>query len=239
MAKKKQPTWRIGEKGRKVGKTKLAKLNEMLGAATTATERTFLRREAKVIHKAMEMTYPSKGYTEKQVKQATNILESLRVTNTLFGGEKAVKNYMYQHQINLSTKHYKDESGKLQALNVTPMTEAETKIFYQATQEIWIGKSGNRNAIIMKHFGVNDLQEVFELVLSHPNTQLALATAKREINPNTELTEEQQELYDAYEESLTEDSEQHRQGSPDYLDYVVKFDVNEKWANGKPVETDK
>lgn len=233
MAKKSQPLWRKAESARKLGKTKIKNLERELKATKDKNIKAFIRQDIKMTKKAMKGTYASKGARESQIKSNIQILKTTSTKNTLFGGENRIQNYMTQKQLNLATK---SQSILDSASNPSMYTSAQAKVFYRATQKIWEGKSGNRNQAIMKYFGVTSLSEAVDIVLNHPNVKTALGIESGEYNPNAELDEEQEALYD---EQLEIDSEQQKEKSPDYLDYVIQFDVNEKWANGKPVKTDK
>ena len=233
VASKAQPLWRKAESARKLGKTKIANLERELKSTKDKNTKAFIRQDIKMTKKAMQGTYSSKGATEAQIKSNIQILKTTSTKNTLFGGENRIQNYMTQKQLNLATK---SQSILDSASNPSMYTAAQAKVFYRATQKIWEGKSGNRNQAIMKYFGVTSLSEAVDIVLNHPNVKTALGIESGEYNPNAEMDEEQEELYD---EQLMLDSEQQKEKSPEYLDYVIQFDVNEKWANGKPVETDK
>ena len=228
-AKKSQPLWRNAESARKLGKTKIANLQKELKSTTNNNVKAFIKQDIKLTQKAMQGTYKSKGMSESEIKSNISFLKSTSVSKTLFGGENRIQNYMTQKQLNLATK---SQSMLDAASNPSIYSSAQAKVFYRATQKIWEGTTGNRNQEIMKYFGVKSLSEAVDIVLSSPNVQTALKIESGEYNPNAYLDEEQAAYYD---EELMQDSEQQRQVSPDYLDYVVQFDVNDKWENGKQV----
>ena len=228
-AKKSQPLWRKAESARKLGKRKIANLQRELKSTTNNNVKAFIRQDIKLTQKAMQGTYKSKGMSESEIKSNILFLKSTSVSRTLFGGESRIQNYMTQKQLNLATK---SQSMLDAASNPSIYSSAQAKVFYRATQKIWDGTTGNRNQKIMKYFGVKSLSEAVDIVLSTPNVQTALKIESGEYNSNAYLDEEQAAYYD---EELMQDSEQQRQVSPDYLDYVVQFDVNDKWKNGKQV----
>ena len=228
-AKKSQPLWRKAESARKLGKTKIANLQKELKSTTNNNVKAFIKQDIKLTQKAMQGTYKSQGMSESEIKSNISFLKSTSVSRTLFGGENRIQNYMTQKQLNLATK---GQSVLDAASNPSIYSSAQAKVFYRATQKIWEGTTGNRNQDIMKYFGVKSLSEAVDIVLNSPNVQTALKIESGEYNPNAYLDEEQAAYYD---DELMRDSEQQKQGSPDYLDYVVQFDVNEKWESGKQV----
>ena len=228
-AKKSQPLWRKAESARKLGKTKIANLQKELKTTKDKNTRAFIRQDIKRTQQAMQGTYKSKGASESEIKGNINFLKSTSTKQTLFGGENRIQNYMTMKQLNLATK---SQSALDEMSNPSIYSTAQAKIFFRATQSIWQGTEGNRYQAIMKYFGVNSLSEAVDIVMKHPNVQTALAIESGEYNPNADLDEEQLAYY---ENALQRDSDQQKEISPEYLDYVIQFDVNEKWENGKPL----
>ena len=70
--------------------------------------------------------------------------------------DKYRRNKMFERAINQSTT--KD--------GLSPLTREESKAFYAATMDLWRGKSkaNETNATIMREFGINDLQTVYDLL---------------------------------------------------------------------------
>lgn len=95
---------------------------------------------------------------------------------------------------------------------VSTRTKEEVKIFYAATKDIWGGHDiTQRHKQLMLHFGVNDLQEVWDIVFSDPIVQEKLEKAKK-------AQERMKSSKDA-EDGSTDETEE--KGSPDYIKELI------------------
>ena len=95
---------------------------------------------------------------------------------------------------------------------VSTKTKEEVKIFYAATKDIWGGHDiTQRHKQLMLYFGVNDLQEVWDIVFSDPIVQESLKKAQK-------AQERMQSSKDA-EDGSTDETEE--KGSPDYIKELI------------------
>lgn len=88
-------------------------------------------------------------------------------------------------------------------------TRENSKIFYRATQDIWQGKSGNRNALIIEKLGVKNLEDAYKKVISEQVEAVKAAKGGAKANGWTDQNE-----------CFYKEVGQEKQSSPDYLDYV-------------------
>lgn len=218
---------------RKMGARKISNLEKELKNTKNKNVRAFIKQDINSIQKAINKTYQrldgkKTGNTIQDIKANINFLRNNSTSRTMFGGENRLQNYMTQKQLNLATKvqDYLDAMA-----NPSKYTSNEVKAFYRATQDIWQGKSGNRNKAIMDFFDVDSLSEAVEKVLKSPNVKNAMEIEKG--TPESKLTAEQKKFY---KNMLKGDKDQQAERSPDFLAYVVKFDVNEVWEKGERVQ---
>lgn len=142
-------------------------------AQETAKSLGTLSQEARALSKTIESLTAKRVEGTKQRKgyevQIERVAESLKTyTRAKYGRENlskkekpqdlARRNKMFERQINQSTL-----SDGLSVLKSN-----ETHAFYAATQWIWQGAdvSDNRNAMIMKEFGLSDLKQVYDLIVN-------------------------------------------------------------------------
>lgn len=88
-------------------------------------------------------------------------------------------------------------------------TRENSKIFYRATQDIWHGKIGDKNALIIEKLGVRNLEDAYEKVLSE---QVDAVEAARGGAKASGWSDQNEGFY--------KEIGQEKQTSPDYLDYV-------------------
>lgn len=88
-------------------------------------------------------------------------------------------------------------------------TRENSKIFYRATQDIWQGKTGDRNALIIEKLGVKNLEEAYKTVLKDQTEAVKAAKGGAKANGWTDQNE-----------GFYKEAGQEKQTSPDYLDYV-------------------
>ena len=111
---------------------------------------------------------------------------------------------------------------------VSTKTKEEVKIFYADTKDIWGGHDiTQRHKQLMLHFGVNDLQEVWDIVFSDPIVQESLKKAQK-------AQERMQSSKDA-EDGSTDETEE--KGSPDYIkELITDLDTARKTYSTKMAE---
>lgn len=109
-------------------------------------------------------------------------------------------NEITKEKINLASKG---------SVEISLFTRENSKIFYRATQDIWQGKTGDRNALIIEELGAKNLEEAYKKVLSDQVEAVKAAKGGAKANGWTD----QNEVF--YKEVG-----QEKQSSPDYLDYV-------------------
>lgn len=88
-------------------------------------------------------------------------------------------------------------------------TRENSKIFYRATQDIWQGKTGDRNALIIEKLGAKNLEEAYKMVLKDQADAVKAAKGGAKANGWTDQNE-----------GFYKEVGQEKQSSPDYLDYV-------------------
>lgn len=152
------------ETGEKVTwKESYSKLQELESASGQA--KALGKTIESLTSKPQEGSKARKGYEVSIEKEA----ESLKTfTYSRFGQETLSKkgkapdlyrrNQMFTHQINQSTK----------SEGLSTLDKNETHGFYSATSWIWkdADESDDRNALIMKEFGLNDLKQVYDLIVN-------------------------------------------------------------------------
>lgn len=229
------------QNARRKGDRKIAALQkELKKKGLSEEQKDFFRSDIKRTKEWLEGTYQIRNgkrtlNTQETIRSNVNYLNANSITNSMFRGSKASQNYFFQGQINLASKKAKgtltkeSEDSSVKKTNGSVLTEAQAKIFYRATQGIWQGKVGNRNRMIMKYFDVDTLEQAWDIVLNAPSSKLALSIETGEYKPGSDLTPEQQALYD---QALADDNTQRVEGSPGYLDYVAQFNPTITWKNG-------
>lgn len=88
-------------------------------------------------------------------------------------------------------------------------TRENSKIFYRATQDIWQGKIGDKNALIIEKLGVRNLEAAYEKVLSEQVDAVEAAKGGAKASGWSDQNE-----------GFYTEIGQEKQTSPDYLDYV-------------------
>lgn len=88
-------------------------------------------------------------------------------------------------------------------------TRENSKIFYRATQDIWQGKIGDKNALIIEKLGVRNLEDAYEEILSEQVDAVEAAKGGAKASGWSDQNE-----------GFYEEIGQEKQSSPDYLDYV-------------------
>ena len=117
------------------------------------------------------------------------------------------KNELMRHEINQASIG-----------GVSKYTKEETKIFYAATKRAWEGKpQGKWNEAIMTYYGVQTLEEAWNLVFSDENVQKALSRAR--------ASQEQVRSEQDIAEGATDEKEEI--GSPDYIkELIITMDMS-------------
>ena len=177
---------------------------------------------------------PLSSSQKKAVEMAMAQIESLVTGVKMTRGKQGAANFATQYQLNLATRRYTGpEAAQERAANPSVFSREEVKTFYRVTQKIWQNHDGTPtdtsqiNKRIMRYFNTTSLQTAFERAMSQPSVKTALQIANYTIDQNAQLTPEQQKYY--YRAEAT-DNEQEKQGSPDYLVYVVQFDPDKPWS---------
>lgn len=88
-------------------------------------------------------------------------------------------------------------------------TRENSKIFYRATQDIWQGKTADKNALIIEKLGAKNLEEAYKMVLKDQADAVKAAKGGAKTNGWTDQNE-----------GFYKEVGQDKQTSPDYLDYV-------------------
>ena len=115
--------------------------------------------------------------------------------------EIARKNDMMRYEINQAS------SG-----GTSKYSKEETKIFYAATKRAWEGKpQGTWNEAIMEYYGVDTLEEAWDLVFSTDEAKKALQKARQNQQPISSESDLQDGSTDEKEDI----------GSPDYIKELI------------------
>lgn len=222
------------------------KANRRIKALDKALKDTTITRNQKItLQKAKERieqvskdTYTGRGklskQDEKRIRQANAQLESLSATAKIVQGKNGISNFETQTQINLASRKYSGEDSYMErAANPSRFTREEVKVFYNVTQRIWQADAGEVtdtsqiNKRIMAYFKTDSLEEAMRRALSAPSAQLALKIARGEIDRRElNLTPEQRALYEQF---LANDTDNDKQGSPEYTAYIIQFDPQKDW----------
>ncbi len=216
------------------GKRAILRMNKLLENQKDMkpNEKMTVQATIKELQKYLGETYVPReqrimtAQLQKTINSAVAKVEALNEATKLGYGKKGAKNLFTQNQMNMATKKYDNTWDE--AANPSIYSKADIKIFYKATQRIWEGKEGNRNKMIMKYFGVDDLDEAFQIVMNSPQGRYARAIESAGYNQNQleGLSEEQQEYY---KREIALDLDHQDEDSPEYLVYVIQFDPNKKW----------
>lgn len=216
--------------------TTLAKI--AANKALPFNQRAAARSTQQKIQAAIKASYTGRQPLTHQQKQAVEMataqIESLVAGVKMTRGKQGAANFATQFQLNLATRRYTGpEAAKERAANPSVYSREEVKTFYRVTQKIWQNNDGTPtdtsqiNKRIMRYFKTTSLETAFNRAMSNPSVQTALKIAEGKVDQNTELTPEQQKYYDRAE---AVDNEQEKQGSPDYLTFVVQFDPDKSWS---------
>lgn len=188
-----------------------ATIEQMVNQTTRAIQETYIPREHRAQNKQLAGV----------IKGASNKINSMYEAAQLIKTEQGAANLFYQNQLNMASRLGRESNGEFDMLTApTSMTSTQVSIFYKSTQNVWEGKPGNRNKAIMDYFGVDSLEEAFNMVMNDPRQQYAMGIANGEINQNTELTPEQLEYYEM--ENLN-DNDQSSERYSSALAYVFKY----------------
>ena len=91
-------------------------------------------------------------------------------------------------------------------------SKEETKIFYAATKRAWEGKpQGTWNEAIMEYYGVDTLEEAWDLVFNTDEAKKALQKARQNQQPISSESDLQDGSADEKEDI----------GSPDYIKELI------------------
>lgn len=211
------------------------KMSKSRSKGATKASRAAAKETAQQFKQLKAATYRvSRGKASQEemnkINEAIAHIRSLAGSARIARGRNGAANLSTQMQINLASKTYRDERGKVdESRNPSIYTKSQVKVFYRVTQQIWQSSSGPTdmtqiNRKIMRYFNTNSLEEAMDRALSSKSAIKALAIAAKQ--EDTKLTPEQQELYD---EALKDDNEDNKTGSPNYLNFVIEFDQNKKW----------
>ena len=111
------------------------------------------------------------------------------------------KNLITQREINQAS------SG-----GISKYSKEETKIFYAATKRAWEGKpQGTWNEAIMKYYGVETLEEAWNLIFENEDVKRALQKAK----DNQKQLQSEQDFADG------SGDEKEAKGSPTYIKELI------------------
>lgn len=153
--------------------------------------------------------------------QAISKINSIAESGKILRGPKGASNFFTQQMLNLASRSEK-------FYNVSPYTKVETKAFYRATQDWWQSKgnkvigTAERNKIIMKKLGTNDLQEAVDFILQKPEVKKQLISQQISDGYITEADLDEEEL-ELFNQLQSDDSGDGDIGSPPWLQAIVPF----------------
>lgn len=118
-----------------------------------------------------------------------------------FNAENGRKNEMFTRDINQASIG-----------GVSTKSKEEVKIFYGATKNVWGGMDiTKRHQAIMDYFGVDTLEEAWDIVFSNPDVQKALEKAKKaqqKIESENDITDGSTDVKEV-------------ETSPDYIEELI------------------
>lgn len=220
----------IGRAARVKGKKMIYQLTKYAGEQNlTRNQKAIIEQMMNQTTKAIQETYIPREHRNQNkqlagvIKGASNKINSMYEAAQIIKTGQGASNLFFQNQLNMAFSLGRETNGEFDMLTTpTSMTSNQVQIFYKSTQNIWEGKPGNRNKIIMDYFGVDSLEEAFNTVMNDPKQQYALGIANGDFNQNTELTPEQLEYYET--ENLN-DNDQSNERYSSALAYVHKYTV--------------
>ena len=166
--------------------------NEKLSEATRDSATESIKELRAAIEATKQRVKTDSGYVRRSTEELDAGLKQLRNENAageLYLGRNAQTNAVTQSELNRASVGLASQ-----------FTKAETQIFYHATEEAWRrdGDDGKpislheRNAAIVKYYGFKNLSEAIETILKNNFDTRSVYN----INPEFDMTPEQQELYD-------------------------------------------
>ena len=199
-------------KVRRTAKRRIERLEKEIARTGSDKERYFYRQQINVlrdqISKTYErnpLTYKATGFSKDELRIATQNLRRTNVASQLGTSNQRRRNFMTQQELNNAESY--QFIGPVQG----EFTREEAQIFYRATQEAWEGipTSADRNRAILEYYGETDLREFVRKVLSlnERARRIAHEGAPEEYADESELA--------------ADDIEADREGSPEFLAYVV------------------
>ena len=171
-------------KSRRRAVRQLNKIEKLLTGEKTLTGevKNALVKTGAELYKTMQGTKLDRGEYGKTMHQGraqdirdlTNQLDTLTRTTKMIVGKQGLTNFMTQGEINAASVGNEDFSGG--------KTLEETKVFYRATQRFWEGArdTDNRNKLIMRGLGFDNLQDAWDYVMNQASVKQALQYAYSE-----------------------------------------------------------
>lgn len=197
---------------RRTAKRRISRLEKEIEKTGSDKERYFYQQQIQTLREQVAQTYERNPYTHKatgyskdELRIAAQNLRRTNVASQLGTSNQQRKNFITQQELNQSkSAHF---IGPVQS----EFTREEVSIFYRATQEAWDGlpNSADRNRAILDYYGETDLRAFVRKVLEM-NEQ-----ARRRAH------EQVPEEYESESDLARDEFESDREGSPDYLAYVV------------------
>ena len=187
---------------------RLAARIEREAATKSATQRRADLKFAAQLREDIALTY-AKVSDAETIEQKIKTLSY--TTRRDFGNKQRRANTLFARQIEAASR---DESSSLGSRG-----HVMTKIFYQATQDIWEGLPiGERNDAILRAMGETDLRSAFSKVLY--SQRRALHAALEGQRPIRGRTSESAAFYEGGTGAVDE------YASPDYLAYVRPYAIS-------------
>lgn len=170
MSKRNTARYEEKRNARRVAQRRIAGLMERMQSTTSAAGRARLTARISSLESAIEATQVYDKLTGKQVRTAE---EAAAATASLKALNEQTASYARGSRQAAANKARNETTAGMigvsslswNAIVPKPYTNAQVKLFYSLTQDIW-NKPGvsmeQRNQAIMDYYGANSLQEVFD-----------------------------------------------------------------------------
>lgn len=197
---------------RRTAKRRIARLEKEIAKTGSDKERYFYQQQIGTLREQISMTYERNPYTHKatgysrdELRMAAQNLKRTNVTSLLGTSNQQRRNFITQQELNRAESY--QFIGPVQG----EFTSEEVQIFYRATQEAWEGlpSSADRNRAILEYYGETDLRSFVNKVLDMNERARNIAH------------EGVPERYADEGELAADEMESDRDGSSDFLAYVV------------------
>lgn len=188
---------------RRKGKRYIASL-EKLRRRQKGAERRATTNLIKDLRRAVKDSYLGRGATQEEMAESFKRLKSLTPSKTQRSDLKRA-NFVMEKEISRASSLIPSTLGDANLDRAKGMV----KIFYSATQRYWEGREGNRNELIMKGLGFDNLRDAFKYVMSmNPKAIDELEKSLAEVDSTSDIP-----FFEDYDFSETI-------GSPPYLNHV-------------------